>query len=89
MPGKWNYYMYYRNGISFYPWWNQNRRDNISQKLHFLTSLPGNGLCTLAYVRIDTMDFKSHKNNALKLIGGQFHVQYNDHNLTLITPIEK
>ena len=86
---KWNAEMYSRHGNHFNSWWYQERHDYIPRQSNLPQSLPENRPYTLIYVRLEAIDISSHRNEFLKSLGGQFHVQCNEHRLPLIASFER
>ena len=74
-------------------WWHQQRR--FHQRIHldvtsadFLPIMPGFGY-TLVYVKVDSANVEEIRNEFLTYLGGQRHVKCQQHQLCLVTSMNK
>jgi hypothetical protein len=87
---KWDGVVFSRHsGDHFSKWWFDERKQNQPIQIEGLPSLPYNDTYTLVYVRIDDIDISSMRNEFLKSLGGQNHVQCLEHQLPLIASMNR
>jgi len=76
--------VYSRHGLNFSSWWLQDKHPDVKQIGH-LPNLQCNQEYIFVYVKVDTVDMTSYRNQFLKLLGGQTHVQCSKHSIPLIS----
>ena len=72
------------NGLSFKSFWYQNRNSYFTIKSHLTAKLDIGKAYKYVYVLCDNTDIESYQSGYLRLIGGQSHVQSQEHKLQLI-----
>ena len=87
---KWDGVIFSRHGGYYSKWWKDKRNQEISLQIDELpNNLDYHDWYTLAYVQVVETDVNSLRDNFLKNIGGQTHVQCRQHNLPLIPSLER
>ena len=88
---KWNGFTYSRHGNSqFKSWWYDEKNQSVPIKVDELKNdFPDFENYTLAYVKINEINMDSIRNQFLKSLGGQTHIQCSQHKLPLIASTER
>ena len=87
--GSFDSFVFARHGGEFLNWWFQQRNNKIMREFSSCPSLHRNHKCTLAYIRVDSIDESSVKLEFLELLGGQSHVRCHRHKMPLIVSPNK
>lgn len=88
---KWTGFTYSRHGgVQFHSWWYDEKNQSVPIKVDEVpNNLPESENYTLVYVKINEIDIDSIRNQFLKSLGGQTHVQCSEHKLPLIASTER
>ena len=86
---KWFGEIYSRHGKHFQSYWYQKRSDVQSVQSQLPSHLLLGYEYILVYARCNEFNFGSYRNELLRLIGGQSHVQCQDHRLPIIMSYER
>ena len=78
-------------GTQFESWWSQKRNDPYPIQVGDIPDvfLEYRHIFTVAYVQTINPEIEQLRNEVFKNLGGQSHVQYNEHRLPLITSTER
>ena len=85
----WKGEVFSRNGLSFNSFWYQNRNLYFPIKIHLPAKLDLGKDYKYVYVLRENTNIESYRSEYLRLIGGQSHVQCQEHKLPLIVSFDK
>ena len=87
---NWDGEIYSRHyNMMYTSWWHQKRKDNICCALSPFGNLQDNVAYILGYVRVKKTDVTSIKEEYMQHLGGQCHVNREEHDLPLIVSVKK
>ena len=85
---KWTGEIYSRHGNSFNSFWYQNRSSKIPIQKNIERDLEIGHEYVFVYVKSKEKNIKTLRDRYIQLIGGQCHVQCNEHKKTLVVSYE-
>ena len=88
---KWDGTIYSRHsGSQFQSWWKQDRYDIYPIQVNEMPDIfPNDHKYTVVYIRMFDVEISKIRNEFLKNLGGQSHVQCHEHRLPLISSTER